>query len=112
MREIANVGASPLDDLAVGIDQRVGLARQRLDLHRKRTFKLLGLAGADRREAPRDAAERSETKPNLKERGEKQHRRQHQEGRDDGAVEGENLVVELGSVTADRHQEAAVIAEV
>ena len=34
------------------------------------------------------------------------------EGRDDGAVEGEDLVVELGGVAADRHQEAAVVAEI
>ena len=51
MREIADMGAGALDDLAVGVDQRVGLARQRLDLDRERADELLGLAGADRREA-------------------------------------------------------------
>jgi hypothetical protein len=35
MREIAHVGAGALDDLAVGVDQRVGLARERLDLDRE-----------------------------------------------------------------------------
>ena len=35
MREIADMGARALDDLAVGVDQRVGLARQRRDLDRE-----------------------------------------------------------------------------
>ena len=32
MREIADVGARALDDVAVGIDQRIGLAGERGDL--------------------------------------------------------------------------------
>ena len=51
MREIADMGAGALDDLAIGVDQRVGLARQRLDLDRETALELLGLAGADRGEA-------------------------------------------------------------
>ena len=35
MREIADMGAGALDDLAVGVDQRVGLARERRDLDRE-----------------------------------------------------------------------------
>jgi hypothetical protein len=35
MREIADMGARALDDLAVGVDQRVGLARKRRDLDRE-----------------------------------------------------------------------------
>ena len=62
--------------------------------------------------AARDAVERRQAEPHLEQRGEQQHRGQHQEGRDDGAVEGEDLVVELGGVAADRDQEAAVVAEI
>ena len=51
MREIADMGARALDDLAVGVDQRVGLARERRDLDRERAFEPLGRAGADRGEA-------------------------------------------------------------
>ena len=56
MREIADVGARALDDLAVGIDQRVGLARERRDLDRERAFEPLGRAGADRGQARRRCA--------------------------------------------------------
>ena len=112
MREIADMRAGALDDLAVGVDQGVGLARQRLDLDRERAGELLGLAGADRRKPARNAVERRETEPHLEQRGEEQHRRQHQEGGDDGAVEGQHLVVEFGGVAADRDQEAAVVAEI
>ena len=51
MREIADMGARALDDLAVGVDQRVGLARQRRDLDREVAVEPLRRAGADRREA-------------------------------------------------------------
>ena len=35
MREIADMGARALDDFAVGVDQRIGLARERRDLVRE-----------------------------------------------------------------------------
>ena len=47
MCEIADMGTRALDDFAVGIDQRVGLARQRRDLDRKFAFQPFGAAGAD-----------------------------------------------------------------
>ena len=56
MREIADMGARALDDLAVGVEQRIGLARQRRDLDRKLAFEPLGLAGADRGKARRRCA--------------------------------------------------------
>ena len=56
MREIADMGARALDDLAVGVDQRIGLARQRRDLDRETAFEPLGRAGADRRQAARKCA--------------------------------------------------------
>ena len=50
MREIADMGARALDDLAVGVEQRVGLARERRDLDREVAFEPFGAAGADRGE--------------------------------------------------------------
>ena len=47
MREIADMGARALDDLAVGVDQRIGLARQRRDLDREFALQPFGAAGAD-----------------------------------------------------------------
>jgi hypothetical protein len=47
MGEIADMGTRALDDFAVGIDQRVGLARQRGDLDGKFAFQPFGAAGAD-----------------------------------------------------------------
>ena len=41
------MGAGALDDFAVGVDQRVGFARQRRDLDGKFAFEPLGAAGAD-----------------------------------------------------------------
>ena len=41
--EIADMGARALDDLAVGVDQRVGLARQRRDLDGKLAFQPFGV---------------------------------------------------------------------
>ena len=112
MREIADVGARAFDDLAVGIDQRVGFARERRDLHWKRAFELFGAAGADRRQPPGNAVERSQAETHLEHGGEQQHRRQHREGRGDRLGEGEDLVVELGRVARDRDQEAALVAEI
>jgi len=47
MRKISHMRARALDDFPVGVDQRVGLARQGSDLNRKFAFKPLGPPGAD-----------------------------------------------------------------
>ena len=112
MREIADMGARALDDLAVGVDQRVGLARQRRDLDREAAFEPLGAARADRGQALGDALERREAEADLEGRGQQQHDRQHREGRDQRAVEGAHLLVDLGGVAGDRDQEAALVAEI
>jgi len=56
VRQIADMGAGALDDLAIGVDQRIGLARERLDLDREAAGQPLGGAGADGGQAFRDAA--------------------------------------------------------
>ena len=56
MREIADMRAGALDDLAVRVDQRIGLARERRDLLREAALEPFGGAGADRRKARRKCA--------------------------------------------------------
>ncbi len=76
MREIADMGAGALDDLAVGVEQRVGLARERLDLDRKLAFELARPCRSGCRQAPREMRlERREAEPHLEQRGEQQHQR-------------------------------------
>ncbi len=112
MREIADMGARAIDDLAIGVDQRIGLARERRHLDRKIAFQPLGLARADGREPLRNALERREAEADLEGRGQQQHDREHREGRDQRAVEGARLLVDLGGVARHRDQEAAFVAEI
>ena len=106
------MGARALDDLAVGVDQRIGLARERRDLDRETPLQALGRAGADRREAGRDALERCKAEPHLEHGGDQQHDREHAERHRDGAIEALRLVVDLERVARDRDQIAAVVAEI
>ena len=62
MGEIADLGAGPLDDLAVRIDELVHLGRERGDVVRKLALDVLGLAAADGCDALR-AATRSGRRP-------------------------------------------------
>ena len=73
MGEIADMGARALDDFPVGVDQRVGLARQWRDLDREFALEPLGAAGADIGDGFRNALQRRETKPHLEDRGQQQH---------------------------------------
>jgi hypothetical protein len=54
MCEIADMGARPIDDLPVGLDQGIELLLQRLDLSGELALQTLGLAGADRRKVVPD----------------------------------------------------------
>ena len=80
MREIADMGAGALDDFAIGIEQRIGFARQRRDLDREIAFQTLGIAGADRRKLFGDTLERQQSEADLESGGEKQDERETAEG--------------------------------
>ena len=73
--EIADMGARALDDFAIGVDQRVGLARQRRDLDREFALQPFGAAGADVGDGFRDAFQRRKTEADLEDRGQQQHDR-------------------------------------
>ena len=49
MGEIADMRARALDDFTIGIEERIGLARERGDFDGEFTLQALGAAGADRR---------------------------------------------------------------
>ena len=76
VREIADMGARALDDFAIGVEQRIGFARERRDLDREIAFQPLGIAGADRGELFGNALERRQPEPDLESGGEKQDERE------------------------------------
>ena len=80
--EIADMGARARDDLAIGVDERIGLARERRDLDREGAFEPLRRARADGGEALGDAFERRQAEAHLEGGGQQQHDRQHAEGDD------------------------------
>src|SRR4029079_10059809 len=65
MRKIADMGARPVDDLSVGLDQGIELLLERPDLGGKLALQPLGIAGADRREVMPDGAQRREAEADL-----------------------------------------------
>ena len=110
--EIADMGARALDDLAVGVDQRVGLARQRRDLDGKLAFQPFGAAGADVGDRFRNPLERRQAEADLEDRGQQQHDTEGCKGAAEVIVEGADLVENLGCVAGHADQEFAVDAEV
>ena len=112
MGEVANVGTRARDDLAVGLNQRVGFARERRHLDREAAFEPLGGARADRSQAGRDAIERRQAEADLERRDQQKHDTEDGKSRDQRAVEAARFVVDLDSVAGDRHQKSPLVAEV
>ncbi len=112
MREVADLGARAADDVAVGIDECVGLARERRDLDREGAFEPLRRARADGREPLGDAVERRQAEAHLEGGDQQQHEGEHPEGDEQRAVEAARFVVDLGGVAGDRDQVAPLLAEV
>ena len=54
--KIADMGARTLDDFAIGLDQRIGLTRERSDLDWKFALQTLGPSGTDRGQSSRKFA--------------------------------------------------------
>src|SRR5262245_21831234 len=95
MRKIAYVRARALDDLAVGVNQRILFARERRDLLREAPLQSLGGAGTDRRQGGRNALQGREAEANLEHGGEQQRGREYAEGDDERAIERLSLVLDL-----------------
>ena len=110
--EVADMGARALDDLAIGVDERVGLARKRPDLDRERAFEPFRGTGADRRQRRGDALERRQPEAHLEHGGEQQHGGKDAEGDGERPIERASLLFDLGGITRQRNQEAAFIAEI
>ena len=69
MCEIADMGARALDDLAVGLDQSVGLTRERGDLDRKFALQTLRPTGPDGGQARGNSLQWREAKAHLQNGG-------------------------------------------
>ena len=112
VREIADMGARALDDFPVGVDQRVGLARQRRDLDGKFALQPFGAAGADIGDRFRNALQRRKPEADLEDRGQQQHDAERGEGAAEVIIEAAGLVENLAGVAGDADQEFAVGAEI
>ena len=106
------MGARARDDLAVGVDERVGLARERRDFDRERAFEPLRRPRTDGGEPLRDALERRKAETHLEGRGQQQHDPQHGEGDDERAVEATRLLVDFVGVAGDGDEIAPLLAEI
>src|SRR5262249_26472718 len=112
MCKIAHMGAGPLDDLAVGVDQSVGLACKRRDLLREAALEPLRGAGADRRKTRGNAFQRCKAEAHLEHSREQERSREHPKGDDQRTIEGLSLVLDLLRVARDGHEVTALVAEV
>ena len=98
MGEIADMGARPIDDLAIGLDQRVQLLLQRPDLVGQLAFELLGLARADRGEVLADGAQGLQPEADLEEGRDEQPKPEHGKRGDEHGGELGKIAVDLGRV--------------
>ena len=101
MREIADMGARPVDDLAVGLDQRIELLLERPDLVGQLAIEPLRVARADRREVVADGAERREPEPHLEQRRHHEPKPEHAERRDQHHAELGEVALDFGRVAGD-----------
>ena len=112
MGEIADMGPRALDDLAIGIDQCIGLAGQRRYLDREFAFEPLGAAGSDRSDRIRHALEWCQAEPDLKDRCQNEPDRQRQKRAREVIIERPRLLDDLGCVAGHRDHERTVAAEI
>ncbi len=110
--EIADMGAGAFDDFAVGVDQRVGLARQRRDLDGKLALEPLGAAGADIGDRFRNALQRRKPEADLEDRGQQQHDSKRGKGAAEVIIEAARLVENLGGIAGHADQKFSLAAEI
>src|SRR6185437_14659094 len=112
MRKIADMGTRALDDFLVGVDQRIGFARQRFDLHWKDAGESFSGSGSDSGKAVSNALEWRKTEFHLKHGGEQQYDREAGKSNDQRLIELARLVGNLGGVARDRDEIMPFIAEI
>jgi hypothetical protein len=101
MREIADMGARPLDDLPVGLDQGIELLLQRPDLGGEFAIQPLRIAGADRRKVVPDGPQRREPEPDLEQRCYQEAKPEHPKRSDQHHAEFSEILVDLRCVPGD-----------
>ena len=102
MREIADMGARAVDDLAIGLDQRIQFLLQRPDLLGQLAFELLGFARADLCQVLSHGAQRRESEAHLEECRHQEPEPEHGKGRDEHGGELGEIAVDLAGVASDR----------
>src|SRR5690349_21591174 len=112
MREITDMCARPHDDLAVSIQERVGLAHERCDLDGEAAFEAFGTTRANGSQALRDAVKRRKAVADLEGGDQEQNESEHGEGNEQCAVEVARLLIDLGRVTRNRDQKPPLLAEI
>ena len=112
VREIADMGARALDDLAIGVDQRVGLARERRDLDREGALEPFGGAGADGGRPSEMRLSGARPKRTWKVVVSSSTIAERPEGDGERAVEGAVSSSISAGVARDRDQVAALLAEI
>src|SRR5437879_12657560 len=109
MGKVADVRACPGDNLTIGLDQRVGVARERRNLDWEAAIKPLGGARTDSRKTRRNALERCKPETDLKGRDQEEHNTYNRKGSPQRAVEATRLVVDLNGVAGNHHQESSFV---
>src|SRR5262245_35086581 len=104
--------AGALADFPVGVEQCIGLARERSNLVREGASQPFRRAGADGGKRFRDALERSQSEADLEQRREEKHDGQRPEGDGERLVERPDLLVDLGWIAGDRDEIPALLAEI
>src|SRR6516225_2233635 len=112
MGEIADVGPRARDYFAICVDQRIGLAHQRLDLDREAALQPFGASGADRRKALRNALERRKTEPDLEHCDQEQNEAEQPKGDQQRPVEIARLLVDLGCIAGHGDKKTTVLAKI
>ncbi len=112
MREVADLGAGPFDDLAIGVDQLIHLGCERRDVLRKLAFDVLGLAAADRGDALSKDPHRAEPVADGERRRADQGQRQRQEGAGQRPFEAALLRLDHVGVGGHLDEETSFLAGV
>ena len=112
VRQVADLGARPVEDLSIGFEKKVQLARQGCDVARILAANALRLPAPDGAEARTEIDERLQAEADLEERREAERRAEQREGDDERDQETAHVGVDLVGGPRDADDEPPVFAEV